>query len=250
MRLAAFPAVLAIYLALPAGAHACNLINNANQGLQSRLDLQGEIQDKMEDALKKENARCLSVQSSISSRTAQAAGAQSCIALQESAAFNRELKQKSRECAEKVDGIRIAMEFVRDTQFKPFRSSIDLVVQADQNDSFLQRICGGQLSDTASVLERTEALLSRSKKGIAKANADFDTYAALTAKVAGFEASTQNGYDRCVAEGKILKSAPVSSSSPVPVEVPQGQSQPDASDITGTDRDAAKRAREKEILGF
>lgn len=244
------PLLFAALLVSPGSSLACDEIHKANKSLASRLEVQQEMQDKLDASLTAENARCLSVQSRISASTAKAAGAQSCIALQESAAFNRELKEKSRECAEKVDGIRIAMEFLRSSQFQPFRTSIDLVVQGDQGDSYLQRHCGGQLQDTASVLERTDSLMSRSKRGIAKALADFDTYAALTAKVAGFEASTQDGYNRCVAEGRILDTKPVSAGAPVLVPVPQGQSPNEGSDITGTDREAEKKKREQEILGF
>lgn len=247
------PAILFSLLTCFAGrqAIACNEINSANKSLQSRLEVQDEIQQKLDEALTKETTRCQNESGRISSKTAQIAGAQSCIALQESAAFNRELKEISHACASKIDGLKFAMEFVRTTQFTPFRSSIDIVVQSDQGDAFLQKICPGQLSDTSDVLGRTNELLSRSQRSIAKAKTDFEKFSALEAKVAGFELATQGGYDRCVAEGKILNARPVATGAPVYAPaVPQGTSNFEGNTITGVEEENAKRKREREILGF
>jgi|GEM_PF-5099733 len=231
---------------------ACNEINAANKSLQARLEVQDEIQQKLDDALSKETTRCQDESSRISGKTALSAGAQSCIALQESAVFNRELRAISHNCAEKIDGLKFAMEFVRATQFTPFLSSIDIVVQSDQGDAFLQKICPGQLSDTGDVLGRTSDLLGRSKRSIAKAKGDFEKFTALEAKVAGFELATQGGYDRCVAEGKILNAMPVASGAApsFAAPVPQGNSNHEGNTITGVEEENAKRKREREILGF
>lgn len=243
---------LTFFLLLSPAALACNEINGANNSLQSRLQLQEQIQDRLDDQLKADEGKCLALQSKISSHTAKIAGAQSCIALRESAAFNRELKEQSHDCAEKAEGMRFAMQFTRDSEFTPFRTSIDLIVQQDQGDSFLKRHCGGQLQDTASVLERTGELMARSAKGIAKAVSDTETYARLEAQVAEFEQITQGGYDRCVAKGEILTPQPKAAGAPAPaaVPVPQGQNPKPASDITGTEQEKAKKQRELEILGF
>ena len=225
-------------------ALACEQIRSANQGLQSQLNLERKIQARFEEQMEMDSTKCQTLASKASALAAKVASAESCVALRENAAMNRQLNGISENCATNFLQFQQTLEGVKETFYSPFHSSIDLMVQEDQGDNYIQRICPSEISETADVLNDANSFQNRANRDIAQAKTNFEKFSALAAQTKQFENVTQAGYDRCAADQEQVATGldPTGGRQPAAV-TPKGHSQNGESSITGVSEDAAKRAQ-------
>lgn len=224
-------------------AFACDSIHSANESLQERLELGKSVQRGFDSDLNNVANYCQANAAQLSKYAAQTATAESCVTLREHAAFDRELTSLSEECAARFQSLQEAMQTVRDEVFEPFRKSIQLIVDEDQQDAHIQRICPAHIAETVEVLEPTNKLLDRSKAAIQNAKANHEKFLALAAQTKQFETTTQNGYDRCASEQTQNLAAQPKGGAADHAPVSAGHTPRPASTITGIEEDQKKQKR-------
>jgi chromosome segregation ATPase len=190
-RQAIFPMML--FLASATARAGCSFVANDNARLASKLEeLQGHIEQFELDLAATEKA-CQKEQAQIAASGANAATAESCIALGEDEALNRKLSGSSDSCAKKTTILETALDAFTTTTVAPFSSAMDTIVMMQNIARKALPECSQEFANGREIQGQAQEALGTAKAKIAKAKDDISKFKALKAQTDSFAAATGKG---------------------------------------------------------
>ena len=188
--------VLAL-LALASPARACELIQDDNNRLAKKHNALAGALKQLEANLVLLETTCQNEQKLISSKGAKAATAESCVALKENAAMNRDLTSSSRKCSTQIALVEKQVHAFTEQHMAPFEEGMRGVMEVDKMARQALRHCGAQFRKATQIHEAAEATLVRSRAALAKSRDDISRFTKLGDTTSLFATKTQAAEDRC-----------------------------------------------------
>lgn len=188
--------VLAL-LALASPARACELIQDDNNRLAKKHNALAGALQQLEANLVLLETTCQNEQKLISAKGAQAATAESCVALKENAAMNRDLTSSSRKCSTQIALVEKQVHAFTEQHMAPFEEGMRGVMEVDKMARQALPHCGAQFRKATQIHEAAEATLVRSRAALAKSRDDISRFTKLGDTTSLFATKTQAAVDRC-----------------------------------------------------
>jgi|GEM_PF-3700120 len=178
--------------------------------------------------------RCQRSQKDIAEKNANAASAEACEALRETAGMQNELKEKSESCAMEQHELEKEIESLNVKQLAPLSFTIDYSRSLDEIFPLSASFCPQQVSETKKLKQYGAALLARSVASEARARASVAKFQALGVTTWALRDRSQATLERCASDGNVAKaSSQPAKGAPVAVPPPSGGQRVPASTITG-----------------
>lgn len=225
------------FFGLPhAPARACDDLKEDNQRVSKEIDKLDSSLTQLRLLVTTTEAACQAAQSTIATKGAASATAESCVALKEASEMNRQLTEKSVACAQSVTELRERFDELREKYIEPEWASVEGILEADKDASeTLGDLCGEEMKEARVFRERAERLVGNVRTSVAHASEDIKNYSSLAEKTQAMMQTTADGMKRC---GLEVPSLPLAGGMHSPsfgrgAGVPTGKAFHQASRVTG-----------------
>jgi len=228
---------LLLLLTVAVPAHACQELRAESAAISHSISEQANALQRLRAGISAMETSCRERQATIARKGAQNAKAESCVALRESAAMNRDLTQTSEACVTKVEAIRQQVDHLRVRYVAPAAEGLAFSAHLDRQLPSLQRYCRAEVGKTRELLERAQELHQATVASVTRATESIASYTTLGNQTRQFQETSQAAAGRCRSDtdaAPLQAAARERRGSGAPAAAPRsGKSPHSASMITG-----------------